>query len=162
PLAADAGENRLDRIVDRDLLDLDPSESPAVKPQIVQTAAVSSSRFLAADDHLSRVFDGTGQAVFQDLDLGEFAVEIDFHPGSFARSVVGYAQMLPLAVVERILYADHDRALGPLGGHPNGQWRGPTLNVDQVRLFESELKTAPRFLVLDLLECIAAELADAR
>src|SRR5215831_11856395 len=69
--------------------------------------------------------------------------------------------MLPLVVVERFFRADDDRVVGPVRDQPDGQRRGPSLDVYQMRLLENQFVPAPSLFVFDLLEGEIANLAYA-
>src|SRR5215510_3698455 len=80
-----------------------------------------------------------------------------FNPA--ARPVVSEGQMLPIVVVERFSRANDDRVVGPGGDQPDGQRRGPSLDVYQMRLLNNQFVPAPRLLVFDLLESEIVDLA---
>src|SRR5262245_57896475 len=69
--------------------------------------------------------------------------------------------MLPIVVVERFFRANDDRARWPVRDQPDGQRRGPSLDVYQMRLLENQFVPAPRLFIFDLLEGEIANLAYA-
>src|SRR5262249_22310962 len=54
---------------------------------------------------------------------------------------------------------DDDRVVRPVRDQPDCQWRGPSLDVYQMRLLENQFVSAPRLFVFDLLEGEIADLA---
>src|SRR5262245_29952360 len=67
--------------------------------------------------------------------------------------------MLPFVVVERFLCANDDCVVGPVRDQPDGQRRGPSLNVYQMSILENQFVSAPRLLVFDLSEGETPDLA---
>src|SRR6266508_244511 len=67
--------------------------------------------------------------------------------------------MLPIVVVERFFRANDDLVVGPGGDHPDGQRRGPSLDVYQMLLLKKQFVPAPRLLGVDLLESDIVDLA---
>src|SRR5262249_50613592 len=110
-------------------------------------------------DQFGAGFDRAAERVPHGLDLGEFAVQENLQSGGPARSVVSEGQMFPFVVVERFFRADDDRVVRPVRDQPDCQWRGPSLDVYQMRLLENQFVSAPRLFVFDLLEGEIADLA---